>query len=64
MRGTDEIRLGLEVQNPITVPMVARARDEHLLFAVADPARAGVVAVVAHVDPHVAGAVDEDESGC
>lgn len=58
MRGTDEIRLGVDVQNPIAVPMVARAGDLHLLRAVA---RAGVVAVVAHVAPHVARPVDQHQ---
>lgn len=56
MRRADKIRLGLDIENPKAIPVVARTRDLHLLLAVP---RARVVPVVAHVAPHVACAVDE-----
>lgn len=59
MRGSNEIRLTRNVQNPRAVPVMACASDKHLVRPIPG---ACVVAVVAHVAPHIARAVDEHQA--
>ena len=61
MRLLDELRLSIQVQNAIAIPMVARARDQILRMQIRRIARGGVVRVVADVEPDVDVAVDKGE---
>ncbi len=62
MRLLDELRLRVEVQDPVAVPVVARARNQVLGMQVRGIAGRGVVGVVADVKPDVDVAVDKGEA--
>ena len=55
----DKVRLGIDIQNPHAIPMMTSTRNQHLIRSV--PCTR-IVAVVAHVPPHVAPSIDQRES--
>lgn len=60
MRLADKLRLGRDVQDPIAVPVMARACDQVLGVQIARlSARRRVVAVVTHIQPDVDVAVNQ-----
>ena len=62
MRLLDELRLGVEVEDAVAVPVVDGAGDQELRMEVGGIAGRGVVGVVADVEPDVDVAVDEGET--
>ena len=62
VRLLDELRLRVEVEDAVAVPVMARARDEILGMQVGGIAGRGVVGVVADVEPDVDVAVDKGQA--
>ena len=62
MRLLDELRLRVQVENAVAIPVMARARDQILGMQVGGVTCRGVVGVVADVEPDVDVAVDEGET--
>jgi len=56
---SNEIGLSRDIKNPITVPMMPAARDQHLIL----PAHMRVImAMQTHISPDIASAVDQRET--
>ena len=62
MRLLDELRLCIEIQNTVAIPVMARAGNQVLRIKVSRIAGWSVIRVVADVEPDVDVAVDEGQA--